>query len=341
MIPNYYKILGLESSTTIDEIKSAYKKLAKEYHPDKNNGDKEKESQFKLISEAYTVLSDEEKRKVYDSRNSFSSNYNFFKDSVFKNKQTNERPVKKESKRGDDLRINLNITIEDIIKPTIKKILLNRKVYCPKCDSTGASKVERCKKCKGRGYIFAVNDVREKFFTELYSKTTCDLCEGSGVTITEACDYCIGGLIDKKEEVTINIPEGADTGDIIKISNKGNGGKNSGVPGDLLVNLTVTLPENIRREKLDIYMDVNINLSDMVLGTTHKVNTLYGERLELTINKGTESNTLYRLKEKGLKSNGKRGDLYIKTIPIIPKNLTEEQENVFKKLREIEKSIDF
>lgn len=362
---DYYEVLGVSKTSSDDEIKSAYRKLAKKYHPDLNPGDKAAEASFKEINEAYEVLSDKDKRSKYDqfghaafdpnagfggggfggfsgfSSGGFSGAFDGFGDilnSMFgggfgagSRSANPNAPM-----RGDDLRYNLTIAFDEAAFGVNKEISYRREEKCSVCGGSGAkpgSNTSTCTKCRGTGQIHVQQNT---MFGSMMSTRACDACGGSGKIIEQPCESCKGsGRTSKVLKVNVTIPAGIDDGQTIRVGGKGGAGYNGGPDGDLLVTIRVKDHKQFIREGYNLYTNLSIPITTAVLGGEVKVPTLSGD-VKYNIPAGTQSGTTFRLRELGvqkLKQQGK-GDLYVNVAVDIPKHLTEEQRELFEKLAE-------
>ncbi|MCP2519716.1 molecular chaperone DnaJ [Candidatus Aminicenantes bacterium AC-335-B20] len=330
---DYYKILGVSRNATLDEIKKAYKKLARKYHPDLNPGDKEAEERFKEIQEAYSVLSDPKKREQYDrfgfvgdfrqadSQDFYTGfagfDFSEFGTSTFKDffdAFFGRTTPKWGPEKGEDLHYTMTISFEDSIKGLRTRIKLFRRDTCPSCGGYGYSKGKEiiCPACGGSGKINL-----QRGFMKFY--TTCSNCHGTGKIPGEPCYYCKGGgLIEKEEIVNVRIPPGVDNGSIVRISGKGNGGLRGGPPGDLFITIQVNPHPFFERKGKNIYCTIPITVTEAALGAKIEVPTLEG-KATIKIPPGTSSGQKFRLKGRGvpfLKGDG-RGDLFVE-VKIVP-----------------------
>ncbi len=339
---DYYEILEVSREASFEEIKKAYRKLALKYHPDRNPGDKEAEEKFKLINEAYQVLSDEEKRALYDrygkaglenqgysgfSQSSFDDIMDFF-EQVFGGGFSGGFGRRSEQKYPLDLAIEVEISFEEALFGTKKEIEYSYKVPCEACKGTGAKdgKLTTCPECHGRGQLY----YRQGFMT--FSQT-CPKCEGKGEVAKEKCPQCNGkGYEIKKEKITIDIPEGVDNEDRLRVANRGNIGLD-GRRGDLYVNIYVKEDEHFVRYNDDIYMEVPVFFTKALLGESITIPTPRGER-ELKLKVGTKDKEQFRFKNEGFKNvrTGRYGDLIVQVKIITPSKLTQEQKELIKKL---------
>ncbi len=358
---DYYDVLGINKNATEQEIKSAYRKMALKYHPDRNQGDKEAEQKFKEINEAYEILKDPEKKSMYDrfghagvgagassgfngfnNGNGFGFDFNFGGDGedIFSDIFNgffggNRKKTKSAQKRGSDLRYRLRVKLSEAVFGIEKDITFEHMTKCDKCQGTGktsTSKVETCTYCKGEGKI----RMSSGFFTHV---ETCHVCNGRGETITNPCPNCMGtGNMREKKKLKVNIPSGVDTGQTLRLKGEGNAGERGGEPGDLFVELEVVNDTKFLREETNLYMNTAISVTEAILGTEIKINTIDGKDAILTIPAGMQPQTTFRMREKGIPFLGskKRGDLYVKVNINIPKKLNQDQKN---KLIDFAKSL--
>ena len=346
---DYYEILGIDKNADQNEIKSAFRKLAKKYHPDLNPDDKEAEVKFKEINEAYGVLGDAEKREKYDKfgHAAFEGNQGFggfngsgdfgdfgdifgdifgdFFGGGYNNGRRRNSP-----RKGADLKIRLNISFEEAAFGAKKDVKISRIEKCDDCNGTGAkkgSKKKTCPTCNGTG---SVRTVQKTPFGQFASTRTCPTCGGTGEIIEEPCRNCEGtGKVKKTRKITINIPAGVDDGSVIPLRGEGNHGEKGGTPGDLYVYLKVNSHEIFEREGTDIWCEIPISFTKASLGVTVEVPTLEG-KVKYEVPEGTQTGTVFRLKHKGIKNlrgTGK-GDQYVKVKIQVPKKLTEKQKKI-------------
>lgn len=346
---DYYEILGVSRNAAADELKKAYRKLALKYHPDRNPGDKAAEESFKEASEAYEILSDNEKRRLYDTyghdglKTAFGSggfsweNFHHFSDisdifsglddlfSSFFGTSTRQR---QSQNRGRDLRHELQITLEEAVKGIETTITINRPEVCELCNGTrlrpGATK-KACPGCAGRGQV----SYTQGFFT---INTTCDACGGEGVIIDDPCEMCRGaGRTTKKVRIKASIPKGIQSGSRLKVTGEGEAGINGGIRGDLYIAIYVKEHEVFKREGNDVYCEIPITFAQAALGDDINIPTLYGEE-KLYIPPGTPSHKIFKLKNKGMPvlHSSKCGDQYIRVIITVPKGLNKSQEKLLR-----------
>ncbi len=351
---DYYDILGVDRDADQKEIKKAYRKLAKKYHPDRNPDDPEASEKFKEISEAYGILSDEDKRARYDqyghagigdddfnyedfARGGFGGLedlFEMFMGGGFSGmgQRTQNRPT-----RGRDLEYRMEISFEDAAFGTEKTIRIPRQETCQTCDGSGAkpgSNPKTCPKCDGSGQI-RVN--QRTPFGNMAQIKTCDRCQGRGEIIDNPCPDCNGeGRVNRRRDIKVEIPAGISSGQRIRLSGKGGAGKRGGPSGDLFVRVDVRPHDLFERKGDDVYYELPINFVQAALGDEIQVPTLEGE-VKLKIPEGTQPGDSLRLKNKGinhLRSSG-RGDQYIKIKVVIPKSLDSEQKELLQKFAKI------
>lgn len=349
---DFYEILGVSRDASSEEIKKSYKKLAKKYHPDLNPEDEESESRFKEINIAYEVLSDDEKRRNYDTFGEDGVNGNFqgsgfggfgdifgdifsdFFGGGFQRESYTERrdaPV-----RGEDLRVDVNLTFREAVFGVEKTISVRRKEKCRSCGGTGAekgSKVETCDKCHGTGQVQVQT---ASPFGRMVRVVTCDKCHGTGEVVEHPCKKCHGtGKETVNKKINVKIPAGVDDNTVITMSGEGNVGENNGPNGDLYIYLNVKEDSVFKRHGNDLYLEMPISYVDAVLGGTVKVPTLTG-LVDYNIPKGTQGGTTFKIKNEGVpyvKREGK-GDLYIVVDIIVPKKVSEKQRKLLEELRD-------
>ena len=334
-LKNYYDILGVPENASTDEIKKAFRKLAKKYHPDINKSPDAAEK-FKEINEAYQVLSNPEKRKKYDEYRKYGAhmgnanfsggNVNFedlfgnfggFEDltdifsDFFSTKQK-----RKDSYENLAIRIQITLSFDEAIKGATKTVKYNRYTTCPICGGTGASKKRTCPTCHGSGYVSRGSG----FFA---IKQPCPTCKGTGYIIEEKCSYCGGtGKIKKEEKKTIRIPSGAKTGD--KITLKGLGNSNGRITGPLIIYISVMPSTIYERKENDLYREINISLKEALLGGTKEIEH-FGKKISVKIPVGTNNGTKIRLRGQGVQRGRKKGDLYLIVKLNLPKKLNKIQ----------------
>ena len=360
---DYYEVLGVDKSASADEIKKAYRKLAIKYHPDKNPGDKEAEEKFKEAAEAYSVLSDADKKARYDQFGhagvegagpDFSGgfgNLNDILNDLFGGAfgggfggfggfgggfgggqgQRQQRVY-----RGRDIRVRVKLTLEEIAKGVEKEISIEKSVPCPECGGKGAknsSDIKTCSACNGTGQVQRVTN---SIFGQTVTYSTCQQCGGEGKVVTNPCRNCNGsGLVRKRETIKVKIPAGVEAGMQLTIQGEGHAAKNNGINGDLLVVIEEQEHPNLRREGNNLYNTKIISLPDAILGGEAEIPCLDGP-YKVKIDAGTQSGTVVRLRGKGMPTvngYGGTGDLYVKFAVWIPKKLDKDEKSLIESLR--------
>ncbi len=350
MAKEYYEILDVSENASQDEIKKAYRKKAKKYHPDSGNEEADEEK-FKKINEAYQILSDEEKRKKYDrfgkagvdenTRKRARQNVGDFEDlfsSIFGGGFGSSRSQKRERDRGQDLRAKVSISLEEAYNGTEKSIRVNRYVKCDKCNGLGAENEASKKKCPTCGGQGRIRDRQRSAFGTQVTVRECPDCNGTGEKIEDPCKKCGGeGRIKKTETISFEIPKGAETGQKLRINGKGHQGIRGTPPGDLYVYVNVEEHELFERQEENLFYNLKISFPEAALGTEAEIPSMDGD-LELKIPEGTQNGRIFRLKNKGMpRIHGRgKGDLYVRTVVKTPENLTEQEKNLLKELREIQ-----
>lgn len=350
---DYYEVLGVNKSASKDEIKSAYRKLAKKFHPDnKETGD---EAKFKEIQEAYDILYDDQKRAAYDQFGfaafeqaggnpggnpfegaGFGGAETIFDDvinSFFGGGRRNANPSG--PRRGNDRIVTMNIDFMDAIKGGEYTINLSVDEKCPKCNGTGAKDgkaMKTCTQCAGRGYV---RMQRRSLFGVIESQEACPVCNGAGKIITDKCPDCGGkGYTRKKKDIDVKVPAGINTGQQILISGYGERGVNGGNNGDLVVEVNVKPHSVFKREGNDIHIELPLGMVDAALGIKINIPTVYGEG-ELTIPAGTQPGQILKLRGQGVKDErtGRSGDQYVHIKVVVPTNLSKDQKKLLEDYR--------
>jgi molecular chaperone DnaJ len=348
---DYYEILGVERDASAEQVKSAYRKAAMKWHPDRNPENKhEAEENFRQASEAYNVLSDPQKRSVYDrfghaGLDSRGFDPTGFNPTIFSDFQdilgdlfgfedlfgggARGRGRRQRGQRGADLRYDMSLSFEEAASGVKTKIQISRHELCEACKGTGAkpgSGMVACKTCGGRGQMAYT----QGFFS---ITRTCPACQGVGQVIREACASCRGqGRMERERTIEVGIPAGVDTGTRLRMTGHGEPGVNGGSAGDLYIFLSVKEHPFFERRESDLYCVIPVSITQAALGTTISVPTLHGEE-QLEIPEGTQSGQTFRKKGKGLPDpHGGRGDLYISIRVVIPSKVSREQRRVLEQL---------
>ncbi len=354
---DYYKILGVSRNATQEEIKRAYRKLARKYHPDLNPGDKEAEEKFKEIQEAYEVLSDPKKRAEYDrfgtvggmgtQQQDFSFDFGGFEgfdfsefgessfSDIFSEIFGFGRKMEEGPERGEDLTYTITIPFEEAVNGTVLTLQIKRKTRCSYCNGTGyepGTGPRVCPNCGGRG---------RKTMHKGYMRftVTCPVCHGTGQLPGTTCRYCGGeGRVDTTERIKVRVPPGVRDGGRLRIAGKGNAGIKGGPPGDLYIIINVLPHRFFRREGDDIYITVPITVTEAALGARIEVPTIDGTAV-VKVPPGTQSGQKLRLRGKGVKRpDGSRGDMYVE-VKIVPPDITDARvRDLLKKLQEIDRT---
>lgn len=348
---DYYEVLGVEKNANESAIKSAYRKLAKKYHPDMNPGDQEAEKKFKEASEAYAVLSDADKRRKYDQFGhaafeqggggggfggfDFGGDMGDIFGDIFgdlfgggRSRRNSNGPM-----RGDDVRASVRITFEEAVKGCEKELELMLKDTCKTCNGTGAkpgTSPQTCTKCGGKGQVVFT---QQSLFGMVQNVRSCPECNGKGKIIKEKCPDCYGtGYIANKKKISVTIPAGIDNGQSIRIREKREPGINGGSRGDLLVEVMVSRHALFQRQDMDIFSVVNISFPVATLGGTIRIKTVDGE-VEYDVKAGTQTDTRVRLRGKGmpsLRNKNVRGDHYVTLVVQVPTNLSHAAKEALK-----------
>lgn len=340
-VKDYYEILGVSRDATQDEIKRAFRKLARKYHPDLNPGDKTAEQKFKEINEAYAVLGDPKKREEYDrfGETPFEAGgpwYEEFKAPGFEDifefglgdifgDIFGTRRTERAYGKGSDVITGLEVSFEEAFSGTTRPVSVRREVTCSYCRGTGAEAVESCPKCKGTGRIQSSRG----FFR---MAQTCPDCGGTGRKITRSCKSCAGkGKVISTEALKVKIPAGVDTGSRVKIRGMGNAGEGGAPAGDLHIEITVRPHPFFRREKEDIYLELPVTVGEAILGAKVEVPTIDGIAM-MTIPPGTQSGQRFKLSGKGFPSpkTGSRGNQYVDIKIVVPKEINEKGKEALK-----------
>ncbi|MFN5374955.1 MAG: molecular chaperone DnaJ [Chitinophagaceae bacterium] len=357
---DYYEILGVSKSSSADEIKKAYRKVAMQFHPDRNPGDKEAEEKFKEAAEAYEVLSDQDKRAQYDrfghagvngrggggahgmNMDDIFSNFgDIFGDDIFGSffgggggRQRGGGRTR--GTRGSNLRIKLKMNYEEIAKGANKTVKVKKYTTCSTCTGSGAkdkSSIQNCGTCNGTGQVRKVTNT---FLGQMQTVGTCPTCNGEGSTITSKCTACKGeGRVYTEETINIDIPAGVQDGMQLSLSGKGNSGERGGAPGDLIVLIEEEQHPELQRDNLNVIYDMHISFTDAVFGANPEVPTIDG-RAKIKIPAGTQSGKIFRLKGKGFPAinSYEKGDQLIHVNVWTPQSLTTEEKEMIEKLKD-------
>ncbi len=362
---NYYELLGVTKSASKEEIKKAFYKLASKYHPDKKGGD---EAKFKEVNEAYQVLSNDQKRKEYDTYGqTFSGagsqggsgfgqgqgfggfDFSGFNQGDFQNMDFDLGDMgdifgdifgggfggRQREKRGRDMSLEIDISFEESIFGVERNFLISKVSKCKTCVGTGAktgTKMETCKKCNGQG---KVKDIKRTIFGQIQSVSVCHECRGIGEIPKEKCDTCKGhGVLNQKEDIKINIPAGINNGEVIRMTGMGEAIQ-GGASGDLYIKILVKTHKTWKREGFDLVMTHDIKLSDALLGAKHTISTLDGY-IDINIPQGAHANDILRVKGKGvpMTNRSSRGDILIKLNIQMPKKISRKATELVEKLKE-------
>ena len=362
---DFYQTLGVKKGASAEEIKKAYYKMAHQYHPDKGGGD---EGKFKEINEAYQVLSDKEKRAQYDKfgrvfsaeggpayegegapgfdfqwawgKPDFDINMEFgdlgeMMEEMFGFGGPTRR--RRDSKRGKDIEVDLEISLEETLRGKEKTIILEKMISCPRCQGKGAepsTKIKECFSCRGTGQV---QQIKKTVFGSFTKFATCPECQGEGYRPEKPCNVCQGeGRVKNLEEIPVFVPAGVDTNQVIKVEARGEAGRKGGKVGDLYVRIFVKPNSVFERRGDDLYTSVLISFSRAALGDEVEISTLENKKILLKIPAGTESGKILRISDKGIPhfSGYGRGNLYVELLIKTPKKLTKKQKELLERLKE-------
>ncbi len=356
---DYYEILGVAKGAAADEIKKAYRKVAMQYHPDRNPGDKPSEEKFKEAAEAYEVLSDADKKAQYDRYGHAGMNNNrggfgggnmntddifsqfgdIFGDDVFGSffgggRRGGGGGTKSRGVRGSNLRVKIKLNYEEIAKGVTKNIKVKKHISCTTCNGSGAkdkNSIQTCGTCGGSGQVRRVTNT---FLGQMQTVTTCPTCNGEGTTITAKCNVCKGeGRVYGEETVTIDIPAGVQEGMQLSVGGRGNAGERGGANGDLIILIEEEQHPELHRDGLNVAFELYISFTDASFGTQLEVPTIDG-KAKIKIPAGTHSGKIFRLKGKGFPgvNSYEKGDQLIHVNVWTPQNLTAEEKTMLEKL---------
>ena len=361
---DFYEILGVSKAASQEEIKKAYRKVAMQYHPDRNPGDKASEEKFKEAAEAYEILNDPDKKAQYDrfGHSAFSGGrggggsygggmnmddiFSQFGDifgdegfgSFFGGNGRRSSGGQARGTRGSNLRVKLKMNFEEIAKGANKTIKVKKHVKCSTCSGSGAkdkNSVQTCGTCQGSGQV---RRVQNTFLGQMQTVTTCPTCSGEGTTITSKCTSCKGeGRVYGEETVTIDIPAGVQEGMQLSISGKGNAGERGGAAGDLIVLIEEEAHPQLQRDGLNVAFELYISFPDAVFGTQVEVPTIDG-RAKIKIPPGTQSGKIFRLKGKGFPhvNSYEKGDQLIHVNIWTPQHVSSDEKTMLEKMQESE-----
>lgn len=354
---DYYEILGVAKGAGADEIKKAYRKVAMQYHPDRNPGDKAAEEKFKEAAEAYEILSDTDKKAQYDRYGHagitsngrgygggmnmddiFSQFGDIFGEDLFGNffggQQRGRSGHRSRGIRGSNLRIKLKLSYEEIARGVTKNIKVKKYIPCPTCHGSGAKdkgSVQTCGTCGGNGQVRRVTNT---FLGQMQTVTTCPTCNGEGTIIAAKCGTCKGeGRVYAEETVSIDIPAGVQEGMQLNINGRGNAGERGGPPGDLIILIEEETHRELQREGLNVIYDLHISFPEAVFGIQVEVPTVDG-RAKIKIPAGTQSGKIFRLKGKGFPgvNSYEKGDQLVHINVWTPQHLSSEEKAMLEKL---------
>lgn len=344
---DYYATLGLEKGASKDEVKKAFRKLASKYHPDKKTGNEDK---YKEITEAYAVLGDDKKKAEYDTygqsfngggpggfnwgdfqQQAGAQGFEFDINDIFSNFGFGGGGGR--AKRGRDISIDINLTFKESIFGVTRKVLLTKNGTCEKCSGTGAKKgtdLETCGTCNGQG---KVREARQTIMGNVMTVRECTVCSGKGKIPKTKCGTCAGaGIARVEEEITIEVPAGVKDGEVIRMTGRGEA-ITGGQAGDLYIKLHAESHQTIRREGADLVVDLPVKLTDALLGSTYKVETLE-EPVEIKIPASITHGERLRIKGKGVPGNYGRGDFFVKVQIEIPKKLSKKAKKLVQELQD-------
>ena len=355
---DYYEVLGVDRNATKDDLKKAYRKLAMQYHPDRNPDNKEAEEKFKEAAEAYEILSDDDKKARYDrfghegvrgsgfGSQGFSDINDIFShfsdifggasifDDFFGGGQRRARSRGQRGVAGSDLKVALKLTLEEIAEGTAKKIKIKKQVKCDECNGTGAeagTSTKTCPVCQGTGEIKTIS---RSVFGQFVNITTCNNCNGEGSVVDTPCKKCLGdGRIQDDSFLSINVPAGVHEGSYMTMRNEGNAGKRGGPAGDVIVIFQEAPHEYFVREGDDIVFDLHVNFPDAAMGSEVEIPTLNGKAV-LKIDPGTQPGKLLKMRHKGIKhlNHAGSGDQIVRINVDVPKKLNSKEKELLKEL---------
>lgn len=358
---DYYEVLGVDKNADDSTIKKAYRKLAMQFHPDKNPDNKEAEEKFKEASEAYEILSDKDKRQLYDQyghagienqfgaggfswenfthrgdlNDIFGEGFGGIFESLFGGGFGGRS--QRSSNRGEDLQIELSLTLKEIAMGAEKTIKIGTKEACDKCGGSGSAdgNTETCSQCRGTGQV---RQVRQSLFGQMQTVSECPSCRGEGKIIKNKCPKCYGeGRMGKVKEISVKVPAGVEEGQYIRLRGQGNVGPRNGVKGDILVLIHEKQDDVFERDGNNIVLEFPISVSQAVLGDEIIVPTLTGS-VKMKVPAGTQSGRLFRLKGQGIQglNSYSRGDQIVRAIVVTPTKLSKEETELYTRLKEFD-----
>ena len=356
---DYYEVLGINNSADEAQIKSAYRKLAMKYHPDRNKGNAESEAKFKEASEAYSILYDKEKRQAYDqfghaavdgssgqggggfdfSSSQFSDIFEDFFGGGGSSFFGGGSGRRKTNNRGSDLRYDIAINLDEAYMGKKLKVKIPTQIKCVDCSGSGSTKGSNpttCNVCNGVGQVRS----QQGFFSV---QQTCPQCQGSGSMISNPCKPCRGsGRTEKTKNLMVTIPKGVDDGSQIRLTGEGEAGSNGGQQGDLYIFVNVNEHEIFSREENNLFAEIPFSMIDATIGGTVEIPTIDGGKARLKIPEGTQTGDQFRLKSKGMPNvrNGSIGDLYVQAKVETPVNLNKKQIEILKSFRALSNEND-
>lgn len=353
-VRDYYEVLGVSRDVNQEDLKKAYRKLARKYHPDVNPDDPSAEDKFKEVKQAYDVLSDPEKRAGYDQFGpgafenggyqsgpqgfgdftGFGDIFDMFFGGGFGSASAGRR--RNQPRRGADLRYDLEISLEEVISGAERDIEIQRTEPCSRCKGSGAEPGTHASTCKVCGGTGQVKQVRQTVLGQMVNVTTCNACGGTGQIITTPCNTCKGrGKVRRMRKIHISVPPGVDTGSQIRISGEGEAGDKGGPPGDLYAYITVKPHRLFTRQGSNILYEAPLSFTQAALGAEVEIPTLHG-KVKLTIPQGTQPGARFRLRGKGVPhlQRGGRGDQHVRVTVQVPTKLTAKQRELLRELAE-------
>jgi len=352
---DYYDVLGVKKDATGEEIKKAYRKLAKQHHPDASSSDNASADKFHEVSEAYEVLGDDAKRSKYDQFGhaafdpaagaggaggfngfgDFAGGFGDIFDTFFGGgTQRRNGPI-----RGADLRMELRITFEEAAFGVTKEVRLNKDFTCDTCGGSGAKKGTQTKTCSQCGGSGQVRQQSHSVFGNFVNVVDCPSCNGRGTIITEPCSECNGSGIKRKQKtMKVKVPAGIDNGQVITLRGEGSAGQRSGPAGDLQIHIRFSAHKFFVRDGYDLHLDMPVTFMEVVLGAELIIPTLDG-KAKYKMSAGTKTGTVFRLKDKGIQHlrSGRKGSLYVRVIVEVPKKLSDKQKTLIKEFEILNK----